>query len=349
MRVTRSTLLSLLLPLGMVSCANPSGGTSANGAYHDTAETWEELRSLAAQYPDRARAFSLGRSWEGREIPALEIGEAGGDESRKPNIYLLGGMHAREWIGVEVPLGFARSLLELAPRDPAAERLLQRARFYIVPIQNPDGLEYAVHTDRTWYKTRRDNGDGSWGVQLNCNYPLGWDCINLYSASPSTDPKSELYRGTAPFSEPESQAVRDFVLSHPPAGLIDYHSHGTIIYPSLPRVVSARDIELWHIVEPEMARRMLAVNGRLYATPGTDRSYKVGDLPDPSLCGMLGQLFNWTRDRFGTSAFLIELPPTNYLEGAGFVPESQIEGIVAEQTPAILYFAGYVTDGRHGP
>jgi hypothetical protein len=106
--------------------------------------------------------------------------------------------------------------------------------------------------------------------------------------------------------------MRDFMLSHPPAGLIDYHSYGTIIYPSLPRVVSARDIELWHVVEPEMARRMLAVNGRLCATPGTDRSYKVGDLPDPSLCGMLGQLFNWTRDRFGRELERRRLPGRSY-------------------------------------
>jgi hypothetical protein len=349
MTPSRATLLPLLLPLAMASCAHPGGGTSANGAYHDTAEIWAELRSLAAQFPDRARAFSLGRSFEGREIPAIEIGATVGDQGHKPNIFLMGGMHASEWIGVEVPLGFARDLLERAPQDPAVERLIQRARFYVVPTQNPDGLEYAIHTDRTWYKTRRDNGDGTWGVQLNANYPLGWDCVDRYSASPSALTWSERYRGTAPFSEPESQAVRDFMLSHPPAGLIDYHSYGQIIYSSLPRVVSARDIELWHFVEPEMARRMLAVNGRSYTASGTDRGFAVGEVPDPSLCGMLGQLFNWTRDRFGTSAFLIELPPANYLDGSAYVPEPEIDSIVAEQTPAILYFAAYVTDGLDGP
>lgn len=347
MWLSRTTILPLLLPLAMVSCADPQGGTSANGAYHDTSETWAELRSLAERFPDRARAFSLGRTWEGREIPALAVGEASGD--RKPSIYILGGMHASEWIGIEVSLGFARYLLERAPQDPAAERAIQGASFYIVPLLNPDGLEYAIHTDRTWYKTRRDNGDGSWGVQLNCNFPVGWECVSVYPASPSTVTSSERYRGTEPFSEPESQAVRDSMLAHPPAGLIDYHSYGQIIYPTLPRVVSARDIELWHTVGPEMARLMLSVNGRHYQAPGTERSFEVGAVPDPSQCGMLGQLVNWARDRFATSALLIELPPSSYLAGSAHVPESQIEGVVAEQIPAILYFAGYVTDGLDGP
>jgi carboxypeptidase T len=282
---------------------------------------------------------------EGRDIPALAIGETTGTNERKPNIYVMGGLHAGEWIGVEVPLRFARRLLEHATHDAAAQRAVQEARFYIVPIMNPDGLEYAIHTDRNWYKTRRYNGDGSWGVNLNDNYPLGWECEGRYPVSPSAVTTSAYYRGTQPFSEPESQAMRDFMLSHPPAGLIDYHSFGTILYPSLPRVVSARDIELWHTVGPEMARLMFAVNGRFYTAAGTDRNYKVGDLPDPSPCGMLGQLFNWARDDFGTSAFLIELPQATFPQGGGYVAEADIDGIVAEQTPAILYFADYIIDG----
>jgi hypothetical protein len=329
----------------MASCADPGGGTSVNGAYHDTAEAWAELRSLATQFPDHAQVRSVGRTWEGRDILALAIGETTGTDERKPNIYVMGGMHAREWIGVEVPLRFARYLLEHAAHDAAARQAIERARFYIVPILNPDGLEYSIHTDRNWYKTRRDNGDGSWGVNLNNNYPVGWECEGRYSASPSSVTTSESYRGTQPFSEPESQALRDFMLSHPPAGLIDYHSYGAILYPSLPRVTSARDIELWHTAGPEMARLMFAVNGRSYTVTGTERTFKVGEHPDPSLCGMLGQLVNWARDRFYASAFLIELPPTSYPAGGFFPAESDIDGIVADQVPALLYFAKYVVDG----
>jgi carboxypeptidase T len=342
LRVWHAAAILLLLSFLATSCARSGGGASANGSYHDTAETWAELRALAGQFPGQAQAFSLGRTWEGREIPALTIGETSADDRRVPNIYLVGGMHAREWIGVEVPLRFARYLLERAAQDPAAQRAIRSARFYVVPILNPDGLEYAVHTDRLWYKTRRDNGDGSWGVNLNDNFPLGWNCLDRFNASPSALGSSDVYRGTAPFSEPESQAIRDLMLSHPPAGFIDFHSYGTIIYPSLPRVVSAQDIELWKSVGPEMARLMLSVNGRFYTAAGTDRNFKVGDVPDPSQCGMLGQLFNWARDRFGAAAFLIELPPGTVQEGFSYVAEAEIDGVVAEQAPAILHFTDYV-------
>jgi len=342
MSLCRATVAHVLAPLAIVACASTGGGTSANGAFHDTAETWAELRSLAARHPDRAQTLSAGRSLEGREIPALVIGDSSGSQEGRPNIYVLGCQHAREWISVEVPLGFGRYLLEGGADDPAAQRAVREARFYVLPILNPDGLEFSIHTDRSWRKNRRPNGDGSWGVDLNRNYPLGWECLGSGAGGVTT---SDGYRGLLPFSEPESQALRDFMLLHPPAGVIEYHSHGAIIYPPLPRRVTAGDIELWAVVEPKMAQLMFSVHGQAYAASGSDRSFEVGDVPDPTRCGMLGQLFNWTRDRFGAPSFLIELPPASYLGGAFYPPESAIDGIVEEQIPAILYFADYVANG----
>jgi carboxypeptidase T len=342
--------LPLVLPLMLAACSTSGSGPStqaplASASYNDFASAWAQIKSLADRFPGQAQALSVGRSWEGRDIPALSISEPIADLDRKPNIYIVGGMHANERIGVEVPLGFAQHVLYRGVSNPEIRRVLQQARFYVVPILNPDGLEYYIRTG-SWYKNRRDNGDGTWGVNLNNNFPLGWDCTGAYPASPSPISSSPRYRGMEPFSEPESQAIRDFMLSHPPAGLIDYHCCGTIIYPTLPRVVSGRDIELWHTVEPEMARRMSAVSGRVYTASGSDRTFQVGDLPDPSLCAMLGQLFNWTRDRFETSALLIELPPGPSESGSD-LPPPDIDGVVAEQIPAILHLANYVIEGTN--
>ncbi len=72
-------------------------------------------------------------------------------------------------------------------------------------------------------KDGRTNEDGLLGVDLNRNWDADWD---RGDAAPS----SQLYRGADPFSEPETAAVRDYVLSHPNivAGL-DVHSGTELI------------------------------------------------------------------------------------------------------------------------
>ena len=63
------------------------------------------------------------------------------------------------------------------------------------------------------------------GVDLNRNYPVSWE--NAVS-----DPSSSVYRGPAPFSEPETQAIRDLVLEHNFTHAISFHSGlEFIIYP----------------------------------------------------------------------------------------------------------------------
>jgi len=63
------------------------------------------------------------------------------------------------------------------------------------------------------------------GVDLNRNYPVGWE-------NAGSDPSSPVYRGPAPFSEPETQAIRDLVLEHNFTHAISFHSGlEFIIYP----------------------------------------------------------------------------------------------------------------------
>ena len=63
------------------------------------------------------------------------------------------------------------------------------------------------------------------GVDLNRNYPVGWENAN-------SDPSSPVYRGPAPFTEPETQAIRDFVLEHNFTHAISFHSgFEFVIYP----------------------------------------------------------------------------------------------------------------------
>jgi hypothetical protein len=88
--------------------------------------------------------------------------------------------------------------------------------------QNPEFLEYeGIDND-----TDGVNGE-DWigGVDLNRNYPVSWE--NAVS-----DPASPVYRGLTPFSEPETQALRDLVLAHNFTHALSFHSGiEIIIYP----------------------------------------------------------------------------------------------------------------------
>jgi hypothetical protein len=98
---------------------------------------------------------------------------------------------------------------------------------------NPDGYYYNEVTDPDgggmWRKNRRDNGDGSWGVDLNRNYGYEWGYDN-YGSSPY--PSDPTYRGPSAFSEAETQAMRDFIISRDFVVTVSYHSHGNLfLYP----------------------------------------------------------------------------------------------------------------------
>jgi carboxypeptidase T len=332
-----ATMSRLLLPLAAllaVACASGTDAPSAtadgglNGLFHDTSEATGELRDLALRFPSWATVGSIGRSIEGREIPSLRVHDASMPQAPL-NIYVLGGHHAGEWMGVEVALSFPRYLLERAGTDAGARRVIREAQVYVVPIVNPDGLEYTIHTSQSWRKNRRDNGNGLRGVDLNRNYEFMWGCDDVNS---SPNPASHAYRGTAPFSEPETQAIRELMLSNPPAGVLDFHTFGQIVYPprSLASVLTPR-----HLAMRDLARRMTDI---MAATNG--RSYDVGPSYAPDDCPN-GKLIHWAYATYAAPSFLVELPGKTENDAA----ESDIAGITGEQAPAILHFMNAVIDG----
>ncbi|NIV14192.1 MAG: peptidase M14, partial [Aliifodinibius sp.] len=124
-------------------------------------------------------------------------------------------------------------LLENYGSDQEVTYLVNNRELYFVPIINPDGYVYNEQTDPNgggyWRKNRRNNGNGSFGVDLNRNFGYKWGYDNNGS---SPTPSSETYRGTAPFSEPETQVIRDFCLNHDFELTLNYHTYGDLlIYP----------------------------------------------------------------------------------------------------------------------
>jgi len=112
--------------------------------------------------------------------------------------------------------------------------LLDAVEVWIVPVANPDGYQYTFTNERLWRKNLRDNdGDGQItladGVDINRNFDSRWGYDDEGSSSLWS---AEDYRGPAPNSEPETQAVVNFVQSHDFKFILSYHTYGDwILYP----------------------------------------------------------------------------------------------------------------------
>lgn len=298
-----------------------SGG---NGHYHCYEEVNQELKRLAQKYPDICSVQEIGRSLEGRALLALKISDRVAFKEAEPAILFLGGHHAREWISVEIPLYLGCYLAENYGKSSLVRNLVDESQIWIVPLVNPDGLEYSIRVYRYWRKNRRLNSDGSYGVDLNRNYGFNWGIDNRGS---SPNPSSETYRGTAPFSEPETRAVRDLFWQYPFTALVSYHSYSQVIlFPWGFTTTPADQFELLFNLAQRMSDLMVKVHGRRYnfGQASTLLYLTNGDATD------------WAYGVAGIPAFTIELPPIDIFQGGFFNAESDIQSIFEENLVAAL-------------
>jgi len=208
-----------------------SMGRPVNG-YHTYPEIETELGSIAAAHPGICQLFSIGQSWETRDLWVMKVSDNPAVNESEPELFINGGIHAREWIGVEVPLYYLNWLVDNYGSDPQATWLVDNRQIFIAPCVNPDGLVYCQNV-ADWRKNRRNNSDGSYGVDLNRNW--GGACNgdtngNWGGSGASHTPSAETYCGPSAFSEPETRAMRDFILAHDFQIMITYHSYAEEVY-----------------------------------------------------------------------------------------------------------------------
>lgn len=301
--------------------------TSRNGPYHSYAELERDLFALQESYPNLAKVFDIGNSHEMRTIYALKISDnvQAEEDENEAEVVILGCHHAREWISVEVPFYVAVHLLENYSTDAHIRSLVNQSEVWIVPLVNPDGLEYSIHFYRYWRKNMRDNQDSSFGVDTNRNYGYKWGFDDEGS---SPDSSSYVYRGPGPFSEPETKAVRDLVNQRNFQVLISYHNYSQVIlypwgYTNQPTEMD----ELLETMASGMSRRMQAVNGRFYGYGQGGKDLYLTN----------GGAVDWAYGAKGIPAFTIELPPVDVQQGAFITADEAIEPIVNENIPALLY------------
>ena len=182
------------------------------GGWHTYSENIAYLDSLRTEYPDRISAkWSIGQTHQLRDLWCVRLSDNPDvDEAGEPEILLDTMHHAREIMSGDFGLMFADYLCSNYGSDPVVTWLLDNRELYLVSIVNPDGVVYNEQTDPNgggmWRKNRRNNGDGSYGVDLNRNYTYQWN-----GSGSSPYPEDDTYRGPYAGSEPEIQALMSFI------------------------------------------------------------------------------------------------------------------------------------------
>jgi len=188
-------------------------------------ESLNFLDSMEKNYPKLIKVISIGTTFEGRDIVLVKISQNVDTADEKPAMLYTGSIHAREWIGHELALKFIEYVAQNQNIDPELEKSLSQSTMYMVPCLNPDGYEYSRKHFSFWRKNRRKNHDGTFGVDLNRNFSIGFVKQN--------DTSSNVYGGEEPFSEAETSAIKAFVDTHENITIaFDYHSQGNVFFPA---------------------------------------------------------------------------------------------------------------------
>ncbi|MGB8957735.1 MAG: M14 family metallopeptidase [Candidatus Aminicenantales bacterium] len=318
----------------LLQAAGPglSAAGGINGAYHSTLELETDLRILERDHPGLASVQEIGETLEKRKIYALKISDNVSSDEHEPAVLFAGCHHAREWISVEVPFFFGKYLLDNYDLSQEVRDLVDASEIWIVPIANPDGLEYSINVYRYWRKNRRANADGTYGVDINRNYGYAWGFDEIGS---SGQPGSDVYRGTARFSEPETAAIRSLFLGHDFRAMISFHSYGQdILFPWGYTTEAAPTAAALGAVAGTMAGLIAGVRGTVYTYGEGSRLLYLTN----------GDTNDWTYSIAGAPSFTIELSPVDIDLGGFFNDEAAIGAVFEDNLPAMLYLTRYAID-----
>lgn len=254
-------------------------GTMAG--YHTWQEAVDQLDSMHARYPSIiSPKHQIGTSVEGRPIWAVKISDNPlTDESGiEPGVYLDALTHAREPLSLEMCLYYMWWLLEKYGNNPEATYLINNREIFIVPVMNPDGYVFNQMTNPNggglWRKNRRSGTSGCLGIDLNRNFGFGWGS----NSGSNSDPCSNTFRGSAAFSEPETQAIQNLLATAQPEIAFSIHSFGQKFLSPLGYVDSLVNFDIYADFSSEFIPENYSGYGTVkqmlnYTSSGTTRDY----------------------------------------------------------------------------
>lgn len=192
--------------------------------YSDLTGILDEMDDFESSYPsickvvDLTDTYNLPTTYEDRHMYAMKISDNVNYDEDEPTFLLVSCHHAREIVTPVIALYAIDQLTSEYGNDPDITSYVDNYEIWIAPVWNPDGYEHVFYVDNMWRKNKYPPD----GVDLNRNYPFGWNS----GCSGSTDPYSETYKGPGPASEVETQTMMTFSDDGHFSKVIDYHSYG---------------------------------------------------------------------------------------------------------------------------
>ncbi|MBU1097296.1 MAG: immune inhibitor A [Bacteroidetes bacterium] len=246
------------------------------GGYYTLTEVYSKLDEMIQNFPNLiSQKEIIGYTNEDRGIIAIKISDNPNIDEDEPEILYTALHHAREPESMMQMIYFMFYLLENYGSDTEATYLVNNREMYFIPVVNPDGYEYNRVNNQNgggmWRKNRRNNLDGQFGVDLNRNYgPVQY--WNSPNGGSSLQTSSDVYRGTAPFSEPETAAIRKFLINHKIKTCLNYHAFGNLlIYPYGALPIETPDSAIFR----EFARDMTRYNNYFFGTDQQTVNYST--------------------------------------------------------------------------
>ena len=234
--------------LRQVAAAQAQGGYQVYRSWDEPGGIRDELYRIARNNRDIVKLRVLGRTHQGREIIGMKLtkGARGKRDGSRPAALYSSTQHAREWISTEVNRRTLRWFVdEYNSRNREIRELLKDVELWFVVVANPDGYQYSFDEERLWRKNLRNNDGnpeitGADGVDPNRNFNEHWKFDEEGSSSIFS---SETFRGPAPGSEPETQAMAGLIDRVEPAMHSNWHSYGPLILFPQGWIVGAPDAD----------------------------------------------------------------------------------------------------------
>ena len=192
-----------------------------------------DMAALQAAFPEKVQISSIGTSELGRDIPVMIVG----NPAASKHILMQGAIHGREYL-----TGWL--LMAIMDRSLSANLLDENVCYHIIPIVNPDGVIisqtqelnalqkqiYQQDLANSYVDIGQAEYAEQWkanalGIDLNRNFPSGWENCNDRTA-----PSSSRYQGESPLCAAESKALADYTQSRPFDATLSFHSHGSVLY-----------------------------------------------------------------------------------------------------------------------
>jgi carboxypeptidase T len=332
--------LTALLNQPNVRLPGQASGIPGYPCYRTVEETFDAAQAMVAAHPDLATWIDVGDSWEksepgghpGYDLMVLQLTNAT-VPGPKPKLFVMSSVHAREYAPAELNTRFAEYLVDNYGLDPDATWLLDYHEIHLLLHANPDGRKKA-EAGLWWRKNTNENycfpTSNYRGADLNRNFEFQWGCCGGSSGNGC----DETYRGPSPASEPETQAIQDYVRSQFPdqrgvdlsapapimatGVFLDVHSYGQLV--------------LW----PWGFTSATAPNSTALQTLGRKLSYFNGYEPDQAI-GLYptdGTTDDFAYGELGLAAYTFELGTTFFQNCTTFE-----NTILPDNLPALIYAA----------